>query len=116
MGLLGNMKDSAANLFLGSDTALNLVNGYTGRYAQVKGIRKNGDVFEFTVQPNGSAEIVSVRASQLSVADDNSGIAINSISASMPWVDHALKDFVQGRTFEIPEAGRSVVGTIKSFL
>ena len=116
MGFLESLKDSAATMFLSSDMAISFVNNYTQRYARVKSIKLDGNAITFTAIPNGSQESVTVTASDFTFADDNSSVSIGSLAADRPWVENALQDFAQGREFPIPEAGRGMVGQIKTLL
>lgn len=116
MGFFDKLAGGAANMLLNSDMVLDAINGYVDRYATVKRITKQDKCFTIEAQPAGSNELLTVVVGDISIADDNSSVSIGSLSANLPWAEHALQDFVQGRKIAVPESVRGVLGKVKTVL
>ena len=113
-GAAAAMLKAGVNKMLQSDTAVGLLERYVGRYAEVRSLSCGAQGgLEAVVRVKGFTEEVKVCLRRVEVAPDSSAITPTDIVADREGIDALLKDFVQGRRFDVPEVARPFMGMLK---
>lgn len=102
---------------LKSDAVRGALRRQTGRYAEVLELRcpSEGGIMA-VVRPLGFSEEVCVVLSRAEVDENGAWIRPTEISADKECVDALLRDFVRGRTFELPSMARPFAGMLRKLL
>jgi len=114
--MLSKAKEMAINTALSSDMVIGLINKKLARYGEVHSLRWDNEGFHGMVQLLGSAEIVAVNVRELVFAPDCSTVKLVGLTSSALWCQHLLEDFVEGRSFDIPENARVFVKPVAKLL
>jgi len=94
------------NSLVSNPAVVKMINGRFSRYAELLSLRYDGEGFHARARLLGSGEEVRVCVRSVVFSADCSSVKLEGFSASAPWCQHLLEDFVEGRSFAIPEPAR----------
>ena len=115
--LLGEAKYAAITGLISNPIVLGMLNGgRLGRYAELLSLRCDREGYHASAKLRGSAEEVKVSVQKITFSTDCSSVKLEGFSSGAPWCLHILQDFVEGRSFAIPESARSALRPIAKLL
>ena len=115
--LLGDAKYAAITGLISNPIVLGMLNGgRLGRYAELLSLRCDREGYHASVKLRGSAEEVKVSVRSLAFTPDCSSVKLEGFSSGAPWCLHILQDFVEGRSFDIPESARPTLRKLSKLL
>ena len=97
---------AALNGLVSHPAVLKMANTRLARYAELLSLNYGREGFHARARLLGSGEEVRVCVRSVVFSADCSSVKLEGFSASAPWCQHLLEDFVEGRSFAIPEPAR----------
>lgn len=91
------------NALINSATVLNLINSKIERYASVKRIEKGDSGYLVCFMLAGDGSEITVRLGEIRLNEQKNAVLLHGLSSTMPWLQHVFEDFVEGKSFELPE-------------
>ncbi|WP_077071742.1 hypothetical protein [Mailhella massiliensis] len=112
-----NIKRNILQFILDNGKVMSLLNRRLSDFLHIHSIVCREDMslmVNFSI--NGMKQDITVTVRDDSITDDGSRICLRKAGSSVPGIDNALAEFVQGRRIPIPEKYASTLVRIKRFL